>query len=156
MLWKCCTQYASKFGKLSSDHRTGKVSFHSNAKECSNCSVIVLISHTSKVMLKLLEARLQQHMKQELPDVQAGFRKGKGTRGQIANIHWIREKARKVQKTSASLTILKPLTVWITTNCRKSLQRWEYQTTFCLRRDLYAGQEATELDMELQNWKRSM
>ena len=98
-----------------------KVSFHSNAKESSNCSIIVLISHTSKVMLKILEARLQQYMNQELPDVQAGFRKGKGTRGQIANIHWIIEKARKVQKTSASLTMLKPLTVWITTNCRKSL-----------------------------------
>ena len=98
----------------------GKVSFHSNAKESSNCSIIVLISHTSKVMLKILEARLQQYMNQELPDVQAGFRKGKGT-SQIANIHWIIEKARKVQKTSASLTMLKPLTVWITTNCRKSL-----------------------------------
>ena len=70
-------------------------------------------------------------MNQELPDVQAGFRKGRGTRDQIANIHWIIEKERKFQKisTSASLTTLKPLTVWITTNCGKFFKRWEYQTT---------------------------
>ena len=63
-----------------------------NAKECSNYRTIALISHTSKVMLKILQARLQQYMNCELPDVQAGFRKGRGTRGQIANIHWIMEK----------------------------------------------------------------
>ena len=82
-------------------------------------------------MLKTLQASLQQHVNQELPGVQAGFRKGKGTRDQIANISWIIEKARKFQKasTSASLTLLKPLTVWITTNCGKYLKRWEYQTT---------------------------
>ena len=73
-----------------------KVSFHSNPKECSNYHTIALISHTSKVMLKILQARLQQYMKCELPDVQAGFRNGRGTRDQIANIHWIMEKARDV------------------------------------------------------------
>ena len=88
-----------------------------NAKECSNYHTIALISHASKVMLKILQARLQQYMNHELPDVQAGFRKGRGTRDQIANIHCITEKANR--KTSASLTTLKPLTVWITTNCRK-------------------------------------
>ena len=67
-----------------------------NAKECSNYHTIVRISHTSKVMLKILQARLQQHMNRELPDVQAGFRKDRGTRDQIANIHWIIEKARKL------------------------------------------------------------
>ena len=91
MLWKYYTQYASKFGKLSSRHRTGKgqFSFQSkgNAKECSNYCTISLISHSSKVMLKILQARLQQNMNCELPSVQPGFRKGTGTRDQIVNIH---------------------------------------------------------------------
>ena len=88
------------------------------------------ISHTSKVMLKILQARLQQYVNLELPDVQAGFRKGRGTRDQIANIRWIIEKV-SFRKTSISalLTRPKPLTVWITTNCGKFLKRWEYQTT---------------------------
>ena len=75
-----------------------KVSFHSSPKECSNYRTISLISHASKVMLKILQARLQQYMNRELPDVQAGFRKGRGTRDQIANIHWIIKKAREFQK----------------------------------------------------------
>ena len=84
-----------------------------NAKECSNYCTIAFISHTSKVMLKILQARLQQYMNCELPDVQAGFRKGRGTRDQIADIRWIIEKAREFQKKSAFalLTTLKPLTV---------------------------------------------
>ena len=92
-----------------------------NAKECSNYCTIALISHASKVMLKILQNRLQQYMNCELPDVQAGFRKGTGTRDQIANIRWIMEKAREFQKTSISalLTMPKPLTVWITINCGK-------------------------------------
>ena len=82
-------------------------------------------------MLKILQARLQQSMNCECPDVQAGFRKGRGTRDQIANICWIIEKAREFQKTtiSALLTVAKHLTIWITTNCEKFLKRWEYQTT---------------------------
>ena len=127
MLRKCCTQYASKFGKLSSGHRTGKgqFSFQSqtkgNAKECSNYCTIAFISHASKVMLKILLARLRQYMNRELPDVQIGFRKGRGTRDQTANIRWIMEKAREFRKTSISalLTMPKPLTVWITINCGK-------------------------------------
>ena len=75
-----------------------KVSFHSNAKECSNYQTIALISHASKVMLKILQARLQQYVNHELPDVQAEFRKGRGTRDQIANICWIIEKAREYQE----------------------------------------------------------
>ena len=79
-----------------------KVSFHSipkkgNAKECSNYRTITLISHASKVMLKILQARLQQYVNHELPDVQAGFRKGRGPKDQIANIRWIIEKAREFQ-----------------------------------------------------------
>ena len=83
-----------------------------------NYHTIALISHARKVMLKILQSRLQQYVNHELSDVQAGFRKGRGTRDQIANIHWIIEKAREFQKnsTSASLTTLKPLTVWITIN----------------------------------------
>ena len=75
-----------------------KFRFHSNPKECSNYRTIALISHASKVMLKILQARLQQYMNQEIPDVQAGFRKGRGTRDQIANISWIIRKARDFQK----------------------------------------------------------
>ena len=83
------------------------------AKECSNYSTIALISHASKAMLRILQARLQHYLNRELPDVQAGFRKGRRTKDQTANIHWIIAKAREFQKksTSASLTMLKPLTV---------------------------------------------
>ena len=102
MLLKCWTQYVSKFGKLSK-FWTGKVSFHSNPKErqcqrMSNYCTIVLISHSGKVMLKILQSGLQQYVNWEVPDVQAGFRKGKGTRDQITNICWIIEKAREFQK----------------------------------------------------------
>ena len=102
-----------------------------NAKECSNYCTIALISHTSKVMLKILQARLQQYVNCELPDVQAEFRKGRGTRYQIVNIHWIIKKQENSGKTSISalLTMPKPLTVWITTNCGEFFKRWEYQTT---------------------------
>ena len=88
-----------------------------------------LLSHASKVMLKILQARLQQDVNNGLPDVQAGFRKGRGARGQIANIRWIIEKecSRKTS-TSALLTMPKPLTVWITINYGKLWKRWEYQT----------------------------
>ena len=91
----------------------------------------MLISHASKVMLKILQVRFQQYVKRELTDVQAGFRKGRGTRDQIANICWIIEKQGNSRKTSTSalLTMPKPLTVWITANCGKFLNRWEYQTT---------------------------
>ena len=82
--------------------------------------MIALISHASKVMLKILQARLQQYVIPELPDVQANFRKGRGTRDHIANLHWIMEKAREFQKNISSLlTMPKPLTVWITINCGK-------------------------------------
>ena len=122
-----CTQYASKFEKISNGHRTGKgqFSFQSQRramlKNVQTTAKIALISHASKVMLIILQSRLQLYMNQELPDVQAGFRKGRGTRHQFANIHWIIEKAREFQKNiySASLTMPKPLTVWITINCGK-------------------------------------
>ena len=94
-----------------------------NAKECSNYHTIALISHASRVMLKIFQGRLQQYVNQELPDVQAWYRKGRGTRDQTANIHWIIEKAREFKKKktsiSALLTMPKPLTVWITINWEK-------------------------------------
>ena len=102
-----------------------------NAKECSNYHTIALISHASKIMLKVFQVRLQQYMNRELPDIQAGFRKGRGTRDQIANIHGILDKAKEFPPKSISVltTMLKPLNVWISTNCGNFLKRWEYQTT---------------------------
>ena len=96
-----------------------------NPKECSNYRTIALISYTSKVMLKILQARLQQYVNCELPDVQAGFRKGRRPRDQIANIRCITKKASKKTSISVLLTTSKPLTVWITRNCGKFLKRWE-------------------------------
>ena len=96
-------------------------------------------------MLKILQARLQQYVNRELPDVQAGFRKGRGTRDQIANIHWIMEKAREFRKTSTSalLTMPKPLTVWVTINWKILQEMGIPDLLTCLLRNLYAGQEAT-------------
>ena len=135
MLLKCCTQYASKFGNLSNGHRTAKGQLHSNPKErqCQimlNYHTIALISHTNKVMLKILQARLQRYMNYELPAVQAGFRKGRGTRDQIANIRWIIEKTREFKKNNyfCFVDYTKPF-VWITINYGKFLKRWEYQIT---------------------------
>ena len=100
------------------------------AKECLNYHTIALISHAIKVMLKILQATLQQYLNQEIPDVQAGFRKGRGTRDKIANIHWIIEKQESSRDTSMSALLTMPtlLTIWITTNCGKLLKRWEYET----------------------------
>ena len=104
MLWKFCTQYASKSGISQQWPQDWKRSVSipipkkDNAKECSNYCTIALISHATKVMLKILQARLQQYVNRELPDVQAGFRKGRGTSDQIATIHWIIRKAREFQK----------------------------------------------------------
>jgi len=119
-----------------------------NAKECSNYRTIAPISHPSNVMLKILQARLQQYVDHELPDVQGGFRKGRGTRkgrDQIANIRWIMEKAREFQKTSTSalLTTPKTLTVWITTNWKILKEMGIPDHLTCLLRNLYAAQEAT-------------
>ena len=116
MLWKCCTQYAGKFGKLSSGHRTrkGQFSFQSQRKaECSNYHTTALISHSSKIILKILQARLQQYMNRELPDVQAGFRKGRGTRDQIANICCIIEKAREFRKKYLLLSYWLSQRLWL-------------------------------------------
>ena len=116
-----------------------------------NCT---LISHTSKVMLKILQARLQQYVNRELPDVQAHFRKGGGTRDQIANIRWIMEKAREFQKNIyfCFIDYAKDLTVWITINCGKFWKRWEYQTTWSASWEIgmQVRKQQLELDMEQQ------
>ena len=112
-----------------------KFSFHSNPKkvnpkECSNYHTIVLISHASKVMLKILQPRFQQYVNSELPDVQAGFRKGRGTRDQIANIHLVIERAEFQKNIYFCFIDNVKVFVWITTNCGKFLKRLEYQTTW--------------------------
>ena len=105
-------------------------------------------------MLKILQARLQQYMKLELPDVQTGFRKGRGVRDQIANIHWIMEKAWKYQKNIyfCFIDYAKPLTVWITINCGKFWKRWEYQTTWPASWETYmqVRKQHLQLDVEQQ------
>ena len=119
-----------------------------NVKECSNYHTIALLSHTSKVMLKILQARIQQYVNLVLPYVQPGFRKGRGLGDQIADIHWIIKKAREFQNkkkktsTSALLTMPKPLTVWITTNWKILQEMGLPGHLTCLLRNLYAAQEA--------------
>ena len=103
-----------------------------NAKECSNYCTIALISHASKVMLKILQARLQKYVNRELPDVKAGFGNGRGIRDKLPTSTGSSKKQESSRKTSISalLTMPKPLTVWITINCGKFLKRWKYQTTW--------------------------
>ena len=150
MLLKCCTQYASKFGKCSGGYRTWKHQFlfqsQRKAMPKKAQTTAQLHSHTSKVMLKILQARLQQYMNCELPDVQARFRKGRGTRDQIANIHWIIEKAREFQKNiyfcfidyAKAFDCVDHSTLW---KILKEMGIQDHLT--CLLRNLYAGQEAT-------------
>ena len=151
MLWKCCTKYANKFGKLSNGHTTGKSQFSfpipkkGSAKECSNHLTTALISHASKILLKILQIRLQQCVNREIPDVQAGFRTDRGMRDQIANIHWIIEKAREFQKNIYFCFI----------DCAKAFDHVDHNKLWkilqyvgipdcltCLLRNLYAGEEA--------------
>ena len=105
-------------------------------------------------MLKILQVRLQQYINQEFPDVQAGFRKGRGTRDQIANIHWT-EKQETSRKTSASLTTLKPLTVRITTNCGKFFKWWEDQTTLRVSSEIYIQVKKQQLELDMEQWTAS-
>ena len=103
-------------------------------------------------MLKILQARLQQYVNCELPEVQAGFRKGRGTRDQIANIRWIIEKAKSSRKTSTSalLTMPKPMTVWITTNCVKFFKRWEYQTTLSASWEIFVQVKKQQIELSME------
>ena len=152
MLWKCCTQYASKFGKLISGHRTGKgqFSFQSQRETMPKNVQTTTQLHSShmpsKVMLKILQTRLQQYVNNELPDVQAGFRKGRGTRGQIANIYQFIKRAREFQKNiyfcfigyAKAFDCVDHKKLW-----KILKQMWIPDHLTCLLRNLYAGQEAT-------------
>ena len=122
-----CIHYVSKSGKPSNGQRTGKhqssytIPKKGSTKECANHQTVTLISHASKVMFKILNARLQHYMNQELPDVQAGFKKGRGIRNQIANVLWIIEKQGNFRNIYFFFVdyAIKPLTVCILTNCGK-------------------------------------
>ena len=155
MLWKCCTQYASKTGKFSSGHGTGKVPIakKGNAKECSNSHTIALISYASKIMLKILQARLQQYVNHELSDVQAGFRKDRGIRDQLPTCVGSlknQESSRKIS-ISALLTMLMPFMCGLQ-YCGKFWKRWEYQTTWPASGEtcMQVRKQQLELDMEQQ------
>ena len=127
-----------------------------NAKECSNYCTIALISHASKVMLKILQARLQQYVNHELPDVQAGFRKGRGTRDEIANIGWIIEKAREFQKHLFLLYWLcQSLWLCASQQTGKLLERWEYQTTLPSSWEICRQVKKQQLKPEMERWTGS-
>ena len=126
-----------------------------NAKECSNYCMIVLISHASKVLLKILPARLQQYVNRELPDIKAEFRKGRGTRDQIANIRWIIAKARELQKNIYCFTDYAKAFDCVDHNkLWKILKEMGILDHFtCLLRNLYAGEEATvRTRLETMDW----
>ena len=136
-----------------------KVIFLSNPKErqCQNYSnyhTIACVSHARKLMLKIFQAKLQQYVNWKLLDVQAGFRRGRGTRNQFVYIHWIIEKgSSRITSTSLSLTTLKPLTVWITTNCGKFLV--PDHLTCLLRNHMQVKNQQLELNMEQQTCSKS-
>ena len=123
-----------------------------NAKECSNYHTVALISHASKVMLKILQARLQQYVSYELLDVQAGFRKSRGTRDQIANIYWIIENARRFQKNTyfCFIDYAKAFDCVDHQKLWKILKRWEYQITWPASWEIcmQVSKQQLELDME--------
>ena len=158
MLWKCCTQYASKFEKTQQWQQDWKRSVFipipkkGNAKECSNYHTIALISHTNKVKLKILQARIQQYVNRELADVQAGFRKGRGTKDQLPTSAGSSKKKDNSRKTliSALLTMPKPLTVWITVNCVKFWRRWKHQTTWPASWETYMQIRKQHLDLAME------
>ena len=157
MLWKCYTQYASKFGKLGSGQGTGKGQFSfqspqkSDTKECSNYCTIALISHASKAMLKILQARLQQHMNCELPDVQAGFRRGTGTRIKLPTSTGSSKKQESSRKNLLLFSWLCQ-SPWLCGPQQTLDLRWEYQTTrpasweTCMQ----VKKQQLELDMKQQ------
>ena len=137
MLLKCCTQYVSKFGKLSSGHKTGKKSVFipipkkGNAKECSNYHTTVLISHASKVILKIFQLGFSCTRTENFQMYKLGFEEAEEPEIKLPTFIGSRRKQGNFRKTSTSVSLmmLKPSTVWITPNCGKFLKRWEYQTT---------------------------
>ena len=128
-----------------------------NAKECSNYHIIALISHASKIMLKILQARLQQYVNWELTDVQTGFRKGRGTRDQIANIHWVIEIAREFQKNIyfCFIDCTKAFDCVDHNHCRKLLKRKEYQTTLSASWETCMQVKKQQLELDMEQWTGS-
>ena len=124
----------------------------SKAKECSSYCAIALISHACKLMLKILQARLQQYMNHELPDVQAVFRKGRGIKLPTSIGSLKKQESFRERSTSVFLTMTNPLTAWITTNCGKFLKRWEYQTNWPVSWEIcmQVRKQQLELGMEQQ------
>ena len=121
-----------------------------NAKECSNYCTVAFISHASKVMFKILQARLWWYVNWDLPDIQTGFRKDRRARDQIASFVGSKRKQGDSGKTSSSLTLLKPSTVWITTNCGKFLNRWEYQTTLPVSWETFMWVKKQHLELNIE------
>ena len=160
MLWKCCTQYASKFGKLSSGHRTGKgqFSFQSqrkgNAKECSKYRTIALISHTSKVLLTFSKPDFNSMWTMNFQMFKLVLEKAEEPEIKLPTSAGSSKKQENSRKTSIStlLTMPKPLTVWITTNCGKFFKRWEYQTIWSASWQIcvQVKKQQLKLDMEQQ------
>ena len=148
MLLKCCTQYANKFGKFSNGHRIGKRSVFlsipkkGNAKECSNYCTTALISHASKVMLKILQARINSTWTKNFQMFKLDLEKAEELDIILPTSTGSWKKQESSRKTSASalLTTPKPLTVWITTNCGKFFKRWDYQTNLPVSWEIYADQ----------------
>ena len=164
MLWKCCTQYSSTFGKLSSGHRTGKGQFSFQSQRWARPKNVPATGQLhsfhmlAELYSKILQAKLQQYMNWELPNVQAGFTKGRWTRDQITNIWWITEKAREFQKNIYfCFTDYAKAFVWITTNCGKFWKRWEYQTIWTASWEIcmQVRKQQLELDMEKQSASKS-
>ena len=163
MLWKCYTQYVSKCWKLSSGHRTGKGQFSFQSQRKARPKIVqttaqLQSSHASKVMLKILQARFQQYVNRELPDVQAGFRKGRGIKDQIANIHWIIEKVWEFQKNiyfcftdyAKAFDCVDHNKLW-----KILLKRWERQTTWFASWETCMRDKKQQLEYLVPNWERS-
>ena len=159
VLLKGCTQYASIWKTQQWPQDWKRSAFiptpkKGNVKECSNYCTIALISHASKRMFKILWARLQQYMNCELPDVQAGFRKAEEPEIKLPTSDGSSKRQESFRKISISalLTMPKPLTMWIMTNCGKFWKRWEYQTTWPASREIcmQVRKQQLELDMEQQ------
>ena len=161
MLWKCCTQYARKFGKLSRGHKDWKksvfipISKKGNAKEYSNYRKIALISHASKVMLKILQARLQQYVNRDFQMFKLVLEKAEEPEIKLPTSAGSWKKQESSRKTStALLTAPKPLTVWITTKCRKVWKRWEYQTTWPASWEICMQVRKQQLDLDMEQQTR--
>ena len=165
MVLKCCTQYVSKSGRPSSNHRTRKgqsSSLFPRRVVLKNVLTMRQLHPSSKVVLKILHARLKHYMNQELPDVQAGFRKERGTRDQIANICWIKEKAREFQKNIyLCFSHYAKAFVWIIISCGKPFKRWEYKTILTVSWETCMRVKKQQLEpcrnkWLIQDWERGM